>query len=117
VKTFIPKNAQFLAVGLLTLMLGSSESRAQGPDGRSFGTSSSDAFGLVAFDPLGATMQIWTNPVNTLTLTFDIGESDFGPTRLDADYLFRQLAEGMMLQRESGFIPKFNTNNITLTLN
>ncbi len=31
-------------------------------------------------------MKIWTNPVNAFT--FDIGESDFGPTRIDGDYLW-----------------------------
>ncbi len=80
IKTFILKNAKLLAVGLLALTLGSNECRAQGPDGRTFG------FGLVLIDPLGATVKLWINPVNALT--FDIGESDFGPTRLDADYLW-----------------------------
>ena len=77
----ILKKASFLAVGLLALMLGSTKSLAQGPDGRTFG------FGLVVFDPLGATMKIWTNPVNAFT--FDNWRvPDFGPTRLDADYLW-----------------------------
>ncbi len=79
-KTFISKKATFLVFGLFALTLGSTECRAQGPDGRSFG------FGLVLFDPLGATVKVWTNPVNAFV--FDIGASDFGPTRLDADYLW-----------------------------
>ena len=40
-KAFISKKLKFLAIGLLALTLGSSECKAQGPDGRTFG------FGLV----------------------------------------------------------------------
>jgi hypothetical protein len=79
-ETFITKNAKLLAAGLVALMLSSTESQAQGPGGRSFG------FGLVLIDPLGASVKFWINPVNALV--FDIGASDFGPTRLDADYLW-----------------------------
>jgi hypothetical protein len=84
-KTFPLMKAKLFAALLVTLTIGSNgiagdACRAQGPDGRSFG------FGLVVFDPLGATIKIWTNPVNAFT--FDIGESDFGPTRIDGDYLW-----------------------------
>jgi hypothetical protein len=79
-KTFILKKTKLLAIGVVALTLGSTECQAQGPGGRTFG------FGLVLIDPLGATVKIWINPVNAVT--FDIGASDFGPTRLDADYLW-----------------------------
>jgi hypothetical protein len=79
-KISLSKKAKFFAIGLVALTFGSSKCMAQGPDGRTFG------FGLVVFDPLGLTIKIWTNPVNAFT--FDIGESDFGPTRVDADYLW-----------------------------
>jgi len=62
------------------MALCSTECLAQGPGGNSFG------FGLVVGDPLGLTVKLWTNPVNAFV--FDIGESNFGPTRLDADYLW-----------------------------
>jgi len=78
--TFIMKDVKFFAVGLLALTIGSTESRAQGSGGKAFG------FGRVVIDPLGATVKLWINLVNALVL--DIGASDFGPTRLDADYLW-----------------------------
>ncbi len=71
---------KLVAIGILILALGSTMSRAQSPGGKTFG------FGLILVDPLGATVKIWTNPVNAFV--FDIGASDFGPTRLDGDYLW-----------------------------
>ena len=79
-KTFILKIAKVLVAGSLALMLGSAKCLAQGPGGKDFG------FGLVLIDPLGATIKLWINPVNALII--DIGASDFGPTRLGADYLW-----------------------------
>ena len=72
--------SKFLVIAILALTFSATEGKAQGPGGRTFG------FGLVLFDPLGATVKVWTNPVNAFV--FDIGASDFGPTRLDADYLW-----------------------------
>src|ERR1017187_4184706 len=74
------EEAAYLAVGLLTLALGSEQVLAQGPGEKTFG------FGLIVGEPLGATVKVWTNPVNAFV--FDLGASDFGPTRLDGDYLW-----------------------------
>jgi hypothetical protein len=79
-RTFILKKTKIMAAGLLALMLGSAKCLAQGPGGKDLG------FGLVLIDPLGATIKLWINPVNALI--FDIGASDFGPTRLGADYVW-----------------------------
>jgi hypothetical protein len=81
IKKFIPKQqAKYLAAGILAMALCSTECLAQGPEGKSFG------FGLIVGEPLGATVKLWLNPVNAFV--FDIGGSDFGPTRLDGNYLW-----------------------------
>src|ERR1700733_11226598 len=73
-------NLKYLAIAILALTIGSTDCLAQGPGGKDLG------FGLILIDPLGATVKIWTNPVNAFV--FDIGGDDFGPIRLDGDYLW-----------------------------
>lgn len=74
------KNLKLLALALFALALGSTDCLAQGPGERAVG------FGLILGDPFGATVKVWTNPVNAFV--FDVGGDDFGPTRIDADYLW-----------------------------
>ncbi len=68
------------AIVVLTFFLSSLPVKAQGPEGNSFG------FGLILGDPLGLTVKIWTNSTNAFV--GDLGSSDFGPLRLQGDYLW-----------------------------
>jgi len=53
---------------------------AQGPRGKDLG------FGLVLGEPTGLTLKYWLNKENALN--FDLGNSFFGATRIDIDYLW-----------------------------
>jgi hypothetical protein len=70
---------RFIAVGLV-FFLSSLPAQAQGPEGNSFG------FGLILGDPLGLTVKLWTSTENAFV--GDIGGSDFGPLRIQGDYLW-----------------------------
>src|ERR1051325_3668846 len=65
---------------LLLLMIMSSSSRAQGPQGKDFG------FGLILGEPLGGTVKFWTSAENAIV--GDIGASYFGSPRIQGDYLW-----------------------------
>jgi hypothetical protein len=79
-KTLISTRAKLIAVALLALILGSTKCMAQDFGRKDFG------LGLIVGDPLGLTIKYWTN--NTNAFVIDFGESDFGPTRISADYLW-----------------------------
>src|SRR5205809_2453729 len=68
----------FAATALLAMC--STECIAQGPNGKDVG------FGLILGDPTGATVKFWTS--STTAFAFDIGASHFGPTRMDAEYMW-----------------------------
>jgi hypothetical protein len=74
------RSKALLFAASVLLAMCSTECIAQGPNGKDFG------FGLILGDPTGATVKIWTS--STTAFAFDVGASHFGPTRMDADYMW-----------------------------
>jgi hypothetical protein len=64
----------------MLLAMCSTECIAQGPNGKDVG------FGLILGDPTGGTVKFWTTSTNAFA--FDLGASHFGPTRINAAYLW-----------------------------